>query len=69
MASPFISIDRNCPIELSASWEGGLREDPLARFVVEVVEQLELSAIVPADSGRGSPVYPPKRRGAWLVYG
>ena len=51
MASSFISIDRNCPIELPTSLEGGLREDHppvvaegrLARFVVDVVEQLDLS--------------------------
>jgi len=41
MASPFIPIDRNCPIELPASLEGWLREDHLARFIVDVVEQLE----------------------------
>src|ERR671919_1809400 len=43
MASPFIPIDRNCPIELPASLEGWLREDHLARFVVDVVEQGEIS--------------------------
>jgi hypothetical protein len=59
MASPFIPIDRNCPIELPASLEGWLREDHLARFVVEVVEQLDLSAIEQAYRGRGLPAYPP----------
>ncbi|MGH8605063.1 MAG: transposase [Gammaproteobacteria bacterium] len=56
MASPFISIDRNCPIELPASLEGWLREDHLARFVVDIVEQLDLSAIEQAYSGRGASV-------------
>jgi hypothetical protein len=60
MASPFIPIDRNCPIELPASLEGGLREDPLARFVGDIGEQVDLSAIEQAFSGRGSPAYPPK---------
>ena len=69
MASPFIPIDRNCPIELPASLEGWLREDHLARFVVEVVEQLDLSAIEQAYSGRGSPAYPPKLMVALLFYG
>ena len=45
MASPFIPIDRNCPIELPASLEGWLREEHLARFVGDIVEQLDLSAI------------------------
>jgi transposase len=69
MASPFISIDRNCPIELPASLEGWLREDHLARFIVEVVEQLDLSAIEQVYSGRGSPAYPPKLMVALLFYG
>src|ERR687895_2658301 len=69
MASPFISIDRDCPIELPASLEGWLREDHLARFVVDVVEQLDLSAIEQAYSGRGSPAYPPKLMVTLLFYG
>ena len=69
MVSPFIPIDRNCPIELPASLEGWLREDHLARFVVDVVEQLDLSAIEQAYSGRGSPAYPPKLMVALLFYG
>jgi transposase len=69
MASPFIPIDRNCPIELPASLEGWLREDHLGRFVVDVVEQLDLSAIEHAYSGRGSPAYPPKLMVALLFYG
>jgi transposase len=69
MASPFISIDRNYPIELPASLEGWLREDHLARFVVDVVEQLDLSAIEQAYSGRGSRAYPPKLMVALLFYG
>ncbi|HEX2201280.1 MAG TPA: transposase, partial [Gammaproteobacteria bacterium] len=69
MASPFISIDRNCPIELPASLEGWLREDHLARFVVDVVEQLDLSEIEQVYSGRGSPAYPPRLMVALLFYG
>src|SRR5436305_7131923 len=69
MVSPFIPIDRNCPIELPASLEGWLREDHLARFIVDVVEQLDLSAIEQVYSGRGSPAYPPKRMVALLFYG
>jgi transposase len=69
MGSPFISIDRNCPIELPASLEGWLREDHRARFVADIVEQLDLSAIERAYSGRGSPAYPPKLVVALLVDG
>jgi transposase len=69
MASPFIPIDRNGPIELPASLEGWLREDHLARFIVDVVEQLDLSAIEQAYRGRGSLAYPPKLMVAVLFYG
>jgi transposase len=69
MASPFIPIDRNCPIELPASLEGWLREDHLARFIVDVVEQLDLSAIEQVYSGHGSRAYPPKLMVALLFYG
>jgi transposase len=69
MASPFIPIDRNRSIELPASLEGWLREDHLARFIVDVVEQLDLSAIEQAYSGRGSRAYPPKLIVALLFYG
>jgi transposase len=69
MASPFIPIDRNRSLELPASLEGGLREEHLARFIVDVVEQLDLSAIEQAYRGRGSPAYPPKLRVALLFYG
>ena len=69
MVSPFIPIDRNCPIELPASLEGWLREDHLARFIVDVVEQLDLSEIEQVYSGRGSPAYPPKLMVALLFYG
>src|SRR5918996_5876918 len=69
MASPFIPLDRNCPIELPASLEGWLREDHLAQFIVDVVEQLDLSEIEQVYSGRGSPAYPPKLRVALLFYG
>jgi hypothetical protein len=55
MTAPFIAIDRNRSIELPASLEGWLREDHLARFIVDIVEQLDLSAIEQAYGGRGSP--------------
>jgi transposase len=49
--------------------EGRLREEHLARFVVDGVEQLDLSAIEQVYSGRGSPAYPPKLMVALLFYG
>src|SRR5919201_4439865 len=55
--------------ELVFMLEGWLREDHLARLVVEEVEQLDLSAIEQAYRGRGSPAYPPKLMVALLFYG
>jgi transposase len=69
MALPFIPIDRNRSIELPALLEGWLREDHLARFIVDVVDQLDLSAIEHAYGGRGSRAYPPKLMVALLFYG
>ncbi|MDD1633579.1 MAG: transposase, partial [Methylococcaceae bacterium] len=43
-------------------------ENSLARFVVEIMEQLDTSAIEQAYGGGGSPPYPPKMMLALLFY-
>jgi transposase len=45
-----------------------LDENSLARFVVEIMEQLDTSAIEQAYGGGGSPPYPPKMMLALLFY-
>ena len=44
-------------------------ENSLARFVVEIMEQLDTSAIEQAYGGGGSPPYPPRMMLALLFYG
>ena len=48
--------------------EGWLDANSLARFIVEILEQLDTSAIENAYGGGGSPPYPPKMMLALLFY-
>lgn len=65
----FRLIDRDIPLELPLSLQDWLPEGHLARYVVEVVEALDLSALVQAYSGRGSPPYHPAMMISLLIYG
>jgi transposase len=64
----FININRNEPINVPGNCEGWLDENSLARFVVEVMEQLDTLSIEQAYGGGGSPPYPPKMMLALLFY-
>jgi hypothetical protein len=57
----FHAIDRDTDYLLPPSVQEGLPEAHLARYVVEVVEALDLSALERAYAGRGSEAYPPRR--------
>ena len=46
-----------------------LPQDHLARFIVEVVEQLDLSKLIRRYSGCGSAAYHPALMLALLIYG
>ena len=54
MAVRFITIDRETPALLPASVDDYVPEDHLARFVVDLVSQLNLKDIENEYSGRGS---------------
>lgn len=69
MAVKFISIDRNTPYLLPASVQDYVPEDHLARFVVDIVDQLDLSHLSAAYSGRGSKPYHPAMLVGLLFYG
>ena len=69
MAVEFITIDRETPALLPASVDDYVPEDHLARFVVDVVLQLDLKAIENEYSGRGSRPWPPSMMVALLFYG
>ena len=67
--SRFIQYDRNQQYLLPPSVDEWLPEGHLARFVVEVIDQLDLSKLTRRYSGKGSAAYHPEMMLALLVYG
>ena len=67
--SNFRQVDRRTGFLLPPSIDEWLPERHLARFVVEVIEQLDLSAMVKAYRGAGSASYHPSVLLGLLVYG
>lgn len=65
----FIPFSRDQEYLLPPSMHDGLPENHLARFIVEVVDQLDLSQILRRYSGGGSLAYHPAVLLALLVYG
>jgi len=69
MSVNFIEWDRKTPFLLPPSIEDWLPEDHLARFVVEITEQLDLSSLKESYAGRGSQPHNPAMLVALLFYG
>ena len=69
MRSRFIDCDRDTLYLLPPSIQDWLPEDHLARFVVEIVSQLDLTPLQNAYAGRGSAPYSPNMLLALLFYG
>jgi transposase len=67
--SRFVPVDRQTGYLLPPSVEDWLPEDHLARFVVEVVAQLDLSELSRAYAGRGMAAHHPEVLLGLLVYG
>lgn len=67
--SNFRQVDRETGFLLPPSVDDWLPERHLARFVVEVIDQLDLSAMVKAYRGSGSASYHPSVLVGLLVYG
>jgi transposase len=65
----FHPIDRNTDFLLPPSVQEWLPEDHLARYVVEVVENLGLSDLERAYAGKGSAAYHPAVLLSLLIYG
>jgi len=65
----FRSVDRSTSYLLPPSIEDWLPESHLARFVVDVVEQLDTGAIDRCYAGRGSEAWHPKMLIGLLFYG
>jgi transposase len=67
--SNFIVAERKTDYLLPPSLDDWLGEDHLARFVVEVIDQLDLSNLTRQYAGRGSKAHHPATLLAILVYG
>ena len=67
--SHFRRCDRETPFLLPPSLDEWLPEEHLARFVVEIVDQLDLSALTGQYRGTGSAAYHPSTLLALLIYG
>lgn len=69
MAQRFIDVDRATPYLLPPSVDEWVEGRHLARFVVDVVDQLDLGALEGRYSGRGKKAYHPSVLVAVLFYG
>ena len=67
--SRFVPVDRDTAYLLPPSVDDWLPNDHLARFVVEVIERLDLDALVKQYAGRGSAAHHPSVLLGLLVYG
>lgn len=68
MPTNFRLVDRNTAYLLPPSVDEWLPENHLARFVVEIVDQLDISALEGAYTGSGSHAYHPRMMLALLFY-
>ena len=69
MASQFILLDRDTPYILPPCVQDYLPEDHMARFVVDIVDLLDLRALSSAYAGKGKSPYHPAMLLALLFYG
>lgn len=67
--SRFVAVDRDTAYLLPPSVNEWLPADHLARFVVEVIEHLDLSALTRQYGGRGSAAHHPAVLLGLLIYG
>jgi transposase len=65
----FVDADRDTAYLLPPSVSDWLPQDHLARFVVEIVERLDLSGMVGQYAGRGSAAHHPSVLVGLLIYG
>ena len=69
MAVNFKSCDRSTPYLFPPTVQDYLPEDHLACFIVEIVDQLDLTPFIQAYSGKGKPPYHPSMLISLLFYG
>lgn len=68
MSANFRLVDRDTAYLLPPSVDDWLPEDHLARFVVEIIDQLDISELEGAYTGSGSDAYHPRMMLALLFY-
>lgn len=68
MSTNFITINREQPYLFPPSVQEWLPENHLARFVVDIVSQLDLRPLIAAYGGKGSKAYHPEMLLALLFY-
>ena len=68
MAKKFIDLNNLAPITIEKDFKNWLSDDSLARFIVEVVDQMDISGIESQYTGGGSEGYPPKMLIALIFY-
>jgi len=69
MSGRFIEADRDTAYMLPPSVQEWVSDSHLARFIVEIVDQLNLEEIESSYRGRGSSAYHPKMLTALVFYG
>jgi len=69
MATRFILINRDTPYILPPCVQDYLPEDHMARFVVDIVDQLDLRPLSAIYAGKGKRPYYPAMLLALLFYG
>src|SRR6266849_6817354 len=69
MSGRFVSVDRDTAYLMPPSVQQWLPENHLARFVVEIVDRLDLGSMTTAYRGRGSDAFHPAMMVALLFYG
>src|ERR1700691_1934776 len=67
--SRFVEYDRTAPMLLAPDMQDWLEGKHLARFVVAVVDRIDLRSVEASYHGRGERAYHPKMLLALLVYG
>jgi transposase len=59
MSARFVNVDRDTPLLFPADLRERLPENHLVHFIIEAVEQLDVSVFKVNDSGSGRKQYPP----------
>ena len=67
MSGRFVDVDRDTAYLLPPSVQAWLPEDHLARFVVEIVDGLDLGRLTCAYGGRGSDAFPLRDDGRAVI--